>query len=380
MPPLSSVQPARATWAVELVDQRTESGIVLFEYAVRERGGEPFLLNNHKAQLRTNHQRTKLDGAGKMLHVSGVAVAAADLRDFIDNDTRAYRWLDKDAAGNWRDDRGRTLAPYLFPAAPWTADGDDELDPQWQREQFTLPIQSQIDAAILRYLDRAESHRWTGDKRGTTVSAQVGAGADDGTHYSVGGHDAQSSGWILQYGYAQAGSQNVATWSRFPSVSVPNAATIDSASLALVAWETRSSTVVNGRIDAEDSDDTGTPTHAEFDGGSVQGAGHGRQTGNRTTAQVTWNGLAAETAEDAITSPEIKTIIQELVDRAGWASGNDMTLYFGDEDAESTQADLTRRIRYDYESNTSKAPVLDIDYTVAGVPPLMDYYRRRRIA
>ena len=49
-PTLSDAQPPRDNWRVEIVEQKAESGLVLFEYAVREVNKEPFLLNNHTTQ------------------------------------------------------------------------------------------------------------------------------------------------------------------------------------------------------------------------------------------------------------------------------------------------------------------------------------------
>ena len=42
---------------------------------------------------------------------------------------------------------------------------------------------------------------------------------------------------------------------------------------------------------------------------------------NFTTANASWTVPASEAVHD---SPEIKTIVQEIIDRSGWASGNAM--------------------------------------------------------
>ena len=65
---IAGTQPDRDKWRTEMVDQRTVDGIVKFEYVLREVGGEPFLLNNHDAQIRENHQRIKHDRDGKLVH------------------------------------------------------------------------------------------------------------------------------------------------------------------------------------------------------------------------------------------------------------------------------------------------------------------------
>jgi hypothetical protein len=66
-----------------------------------------------------------------------------------------------------------------------------------------------------------------------------------------------------------------------------------------------------GTVKGEDVDDSATfSTKADFDGRT------------RTTASVDIDTI---TAEDALWySYDIKTIIQEIVNRAGWATGQDM--------------------------------------------------------
>jgi len=66
--------------------------------------------------------------------------------------------------------------------------------------------------------------------------------------------------------------------------------------------------------------------------------------------------------DSAIFCPEIKTIVQEIVDRENWASGNAMS-FVCKGDAGSTD----RRIQFqDYGNNASQAPKLTIVYTAAG--------------
>ena len=43
-----------------------------------------------------------------------------------------------------------------------------------------------------------------------------------------------------------------------------------------------------------------------------------------TIASVAWNGIPVAATGVTLTSPDISSIVQEIVDRPGWASGNDM--------------------------------------------------------
>ena len=98
---------------------------------------------------------------------------------------------------------------------------------------------------------------------------------------------------------------------RFQNVVVPQGATIDSAYIKL-NWEGGED--VNFLIAAVDVDDFDAPTDNTY-------AAHDTE----TTATVSWN-IPLEGSQDSgkyfKTSPDIKTIIQEIVDRTGWSSGN----------------------------------------------------------
>ena len=98
---------------------------------------------------------------------------------------------------------------------------------------------------------------------------------------------------------------------RFQNDVVPQGATIDSAYIKL-NWE--GGEEVDFLIAAVDVDDFDVPTDNTY-------AAHDTE----TTATVSWN-ITSEGSQDSgkyyKTSPDIKTIIQEIVDRTGWSSGN----------------------------------------------------------
>ena len=98
---------------------------------------------------------------------------------------------------------------------------------------------------------------------------------------------------------------------RFQNVVVPQGATIDSAYIKL-NWE--GGEEVDFLIAAVDVDDFDVPTDNTY-------AAHDTE----TTATITWS-IPLEGSQDSglyfKTSPDIKTVIQEIVDRTGWSSGN----------------------------------------------------------
>ena len=80
-----------------------------------------------------------------------------------------------------------------------------------------------------------------------------------------------------------------------------------------------------------------------------------------TTAQVDWDGVAAWTAETTYNSPEIKTVVQELVNQAGYRGT--LGLFVDDHDARGDQENNHYRSAYTWDGDPSKAPVLHIEYT-----------------
>jgi hypothetical protein len=100
---------------------------------------------------------------------------------------------------------------------------------------------------------------------------------------------------------------------RFTSVPVPAGATIDSANITLRA----ANTIVTFNATSwaiEDVDDAATFTNwADFNGRSRFGA-------------VAWTPAAWASGND-YTSPDLKTLVQQVVDRGGWASGQDMAFF-----------------------------------------------------
>ena len=98
---------------------------------------------------------------------------------------------------------------------------------------------------------------------------------------------------------------------RFVNVEVAQGATIDSAEFKpFVAGGTGTQTFT---LAAHKSDDISAPS----------GASDGAHS-NHTSATVSWANPSTSAAQ--VTSPEIKTIIQEIVNRSGWSSGSDLMI------------------------------------------------------
>lgn len=86
---------------------------------------------------------------------------------------------------------------------------------------------------------------------------------------------------------------------------------------------------------------------------------------NQTTATVSWASIPATTAGTAITSPNISTILQEIVDRPGWTNNNNVVILFS---GGSSAVDAES-----YEDDSSRAPRISVTYEIpAGIvlPPV----------
>lgn len=174
-----------------------------------------------------------------------------------------------------------------------------------------------------------------------TINLQVGASADDANE--IGG---------TAVSITAVGALNDATneWDgvRFQNVTIPPGALILSAVAQFVVFSTIDDP--NHTIYGEDIDDAPAFT--------IDGANLSSRT--RTTATATWtsSGLGA----DSVTyfpTPDLSAIIQEIVDRGGWASGNAIVLLIqGSADASRDLGVAT------YDNSPSTAAKLDITYSV----------------
>jgi len=108
---------------------------------------------------------------------------------------------------------------------------------------------------------------------------------------------------------------------RFPSVTLPTGKTIVSAKLRFTASKTNaeSATLYFRTLTYDDAPQFTTANN------DVSGR-------PRSTAMVTWNTIESWTAGTVYDSPSMTAIIQEIYDRAGWASGNSISVVVADND------------------------------------------------
>jgi hypothetical protein len=196
-----------------------------------------------------------------------------------------------------------------------------------------------------------------------TLNLTLGANGDD-VRAAGGANDAgkrPNLGVIADEAILSPGSHtNNDEWSaacRFTGVTIAQAATINSATFSMRANGTYDASpgVVKYWVCCQAADNAGalaTSGSTDMDGATRPG----------TTADSTWT-VTSVTAGTRY-SVDITSAVQEVINRAGWASGNAIVVLI------DTHADTTQGEWQDWDAyNTggaSNGPKLDIDYTVGG--------------
>ena len=170
------------------------------------------------------------------------------------------------------------------------------------------------------------------------LSIQVAASTDDCVVYY------QSSTWVISLTQINLDPGDLTVFSMyklgggmcFQNVAIPVGSVITAAYITLTPDQNQSGNTVKTRITGDKELNAATfSTIANYQSrrGTVVG---GANNNNITTAQVAWDSIAAWTTDNAINSPDISTIIQEIINQSGWASGNALALFWDDHDGRSS--------------------------------------------
>ncbi len=152
-----------------------------------------------------------------------------------------------------------------------------------------------------------------------------------------------SSDIELVYDTATTGNQYVGM--RFNNINVPKGKTITNAYIQFTVDETGSG-ATNLTIKGQAADNPGTFTSTTYNVSS-------RAT---TTASVAWNPVAWNTVGAAGVdqrTPDLKSIVQETVNRTGWTQNNSMVFIV---------TGTGKRTATAYEVSATKAPLLVVTY------------------
>ncbi|NNE70002.1 MAG: T9SS type A sorting domain-containing protein [Rhodothermales bacterium] len=163
------------------------------------------------------------------------------------------------------------------------------------------------------------------------------------------------TGNVLELPEDAPGSQDLKGM-RFQNITIPSGATIDSANIQFHVHSTTADVAVTVTFVGEDIDDAPTFTTTTYD---ISGR-------TETTASVNWaipHWVAVDDEGSAQQSPDLATIIQEIVDRSGWASGNDIVIMV------KASSGSGKRNPDSWDYSNADAPELTIAYTADTTAP-----------
>jgi hypothetical protein len=194
-----------------------------------------------------------------------------------------------------------------------------------------------------------------------TINLQVGASADDaymkditnnsGRSVSVSGTCSITSTELSPGSHGSNDEWTVAA--RFTSITIANAATISSATFTLTPQATYNagSNVVKFHVSAHAADNSTTYSAAAACLNTTNRPRSTADSGPWTQTSVT---------VDVGQSTSATSVVQEIINRAGWASGNALSIII-DTHTDTTQAEWQDYYAWDHA--TGAAPKLDITYT-----------------
>jgi len=137
-----------------------------------------------------------------------------------------------------------------------------------------------------------------------TVAITVVNSADDGV--------ARTAGLDTTYGLAIGDTDTAAVgFARFASIPIPPGSIVYTATMSVTAWSPTSFAAVNTTIKAQASDNTLTPVSPT----DIIGV-------SSTSANIAWQ----STRTTGVQNFDLYAVIQEIVDRPGWKSGNAITI------------------------------------------------------
>jgi hypothetical protein len=198
-----------------------------------------------------------------------------------------------------------------------------------------------------------------------TLDFQVSSSTDDCSIYMAG------TDWYLsvltteeKLGKTDNSNYKRGVGVRFNSVTVPQGATITTSTLQFGG--SGSAGTPSLRIVGDLESDAATfSTLADFQSRRGTDAG-GANNNLRTTSYVSWSpsGWSFSWPLTWYTSPEIKTVIKEIVDQATWSSGNDLALFIDDCANQSPSGSHYVQTILQNWSGSSYAIKLHIEYSV----------------
>ncbi len=182
-----------------------------------------------------------------------------------------------------------------------------------------------------------------------TLERRIASGLDDVEENGTNGSIYTNSSDMELVNDGSKGNQIVGL--RFTGIAVPQGATITKAYIQFTVDET-SSVTTNLSIRGHDTNDA-----AVFTSATNNVSNRATTTASVTWSPSSWNSVGASGTNER--TPEMKAIVQEIVNRSGWSPGNDMAMII---------SGTGERIAEAYEGVSGSAALLHLEYTV-GVSP-----------
>jgi len=279
-----------------------------------------------------------LDGGNPVLELNLIFAHSSGVTPYVNG--QEWKRGDRDTQGlvEFRDDKGNVFWWFNLPRS-WDSEGDEQLGTfRFKKQGNSLYVSHRVPLSFVQ----GAAYPLIVD---VDVDEQVGAALDDANEDDD-NTDFDTALFDLSSNAVQAGVSNIGA--RFQTVSVGNSDTIDLATFSVISKFTFNNNV-NADFYAEDVDDAVNFSDTADVTDRV-----------RTMASVSWveNAISNTVFND---SPEIKTLIQEVVNRGGWVFGQDMVILgIG-------KSDLTKlALLENYDSDTAQAAKLHIEYTAGG--------------
>ncbi len=131
---------------------------------------------------------------------------------------------------------------------------------------------------------------------------------------------------------------------RFQNVTIPQGATITT---AYVQFRAESSSTENTDLTVFGDDTDNSVTFSNSNKLSTR---------TKTSASASWQNVANWSGGNTYQTPELNTIVQEIVDRGGWSSGNSLAILIRSDD------DNGKRLPWARDGSSSNAAVLHVEY------------------
>jgi hypothetical protein len=162
-------------------------------------------------------------------------------------------------------------------------------------------------------------------------------------------------------GYSDSSNYEYGSGLRFTNINIPLGATITSANVTFTA-RVQNHANVYSTLSANDSDSTVTFSTSATDFDSNYSC--------HTATTVNWDSSVTWLVNSTYTSPDISGVLQVVVNRSGWVSGNSIIIYWDDFANRSYLYDGYSA--YAYDSDSAKVPVLKANWQYT--PPPSEYW------